>query len=97
MVAKNRNKSKLYLTNAFFFFISLRHGYFRVACNAVNAKLAAYSKAPFSFALFICHQAFAAYLMQTILKLNIHYRKACFYLNYTFYNTTYQILLLLLH
>ena len=72
---KNRNKSKFYLTNAFF--ISLRHGYFSVACNAVNAKLAAHSKAPFALALSICQQAFPAYLMQDILKLNIYFCKAC--------------------
>ena len=59
------------------FFISLRHGYFSVACNAVNAKLAAHSKAPFSFAVSICQQAFPAYLMQDILKLNIYFCKAC--------------------
>ena len=62
----------------FSFFITLRHGYFSAVCNAVNAKLAAYSKAPFSFALSICQQAFAAYLIRDILKLNIYYCKAYF-------------------
>ena len=59
------------------FFISLRHGYFSVACNAVNAKLAAHSKAPFSFAVSICQQAFPTYLIQDILKLNIYFCKEC--------------------
>ena len=71
MVAKTGIKVNL---NAFF--ISLRHGYFSVACNAVNAKLAAHSKAPFSFAVSICQQAFPAYLIQDILKLNIYFCKA---------------------